>query len=443
MMVMNYLNELDDYYSYLACAPIIALSFIVLLCLEIVVMKWLLLGRVKPGQYSLHSFFYFRKWFVDQLLELSLDVLGPLYSTLYLAPWYRMLGKKLGANAEVSTASFISPDLLSIDDESFIADSVSLGAARVRDGTIVIAQNRIGKRSFIGNSALLPPGSVIADNCLIGCLSRAPDAVEAPVAPDSSWLGSPAFPLPQRQVSAGFSEATTFKPSLKLRAQRTVLDFFRVILPSTGFVMLTCLLLSAVVLLHDEISPMAMLLLFPILYAGCGLLAALAVIAAKWILIGKYRPAEKPLWCTFVWRNELVTSLHEDFSDMFLTSMLAGTPYLPWFLRALGAKIGKRTFLETTQFTEYDLVEIGDDVALNLDCTIQTHLFEDRVFKMSNIVIESGCNVGALSLVLYDTRMEQGSSLGDLSLLMKGETLPPGTRWEGIPARSHSTDGHD
>ena len=45
------------------------------------------------------------------------------------------------------------------------------------------------------------------------------------------------------------------------------------------------------------------------------------------------------------------------------------------------------------------------------------------------------CKVGAGSLVLYDTQIQQGATLGDLSLLMKGETLPAGTSWEGIPAR--------
>ena len=43
---------------------------------------------------------------------------------------------------------------------------------------------------------------------------------------------------------------------------------------------------------------------------------------------------------------------------------------------------------------------------------------------------------GAGSLVLYDTRMEEGAALGDLSLLMKGEVLPAETKWEGIPARA-------
>ena len=43
--------------------------------------------------------------------------------------------------------------------------------------------------------------------------------------------------------------------------------------------------------------------------------------------------------------------------------------------------------------------------------------------------------LGAGSLVLYDTRMEDGSKLDDLSLLMKGEVLPAGTFWAGVPAR--------
>jgi hypothetical protein len=38
--------------------------------------------------------------------------------------------------------------------------------------------------------------------------------------------------------------------------------------------------------------------------------------------------------------------------------------------------------------------------------------------------------------------MEEGSALNDLSLLMKGEDLPAGTFWEGIPARSVRRDGH-
>ncbi len=435
MMVMHYLNMIDDYYYYLVLAPLVAVSFVVFLCLEIAAFKWLVLGRVRPGRYSLFSGFYLRKRFVDQLMELSLDVLSPLYSTIYLAPWYRMLGAKLGMRAEISTASFISPDLLSIDDEGFIADCVSLGAGQVEQNSLTIGHTHVGRRSFIGNSAVLPPGSIIGDNCLIGCLSSPPPRGQA-ARHGTSWLGSPGFHLPQRQQHGDrFSEETTFNPTPKLRIQRAAIEFFRVIGPSTGFIILTSLLLSAVILIRDAHSDAHWLLLFPLLYAACGIASCAIVIALKWILIGKFRPGEKPLWSTFVWRNELVTAMHENLSDPFLVDKLRGTPFVAWFFRLLGAKIGKRAHIDTTCFTEYDLVDIGDDVALNNNATVQTHLFEDRVMKMSEIHIADGCSVGVQSLVLYDTTMERGSSLGDLSLLMKNEQLPAGTAWAGIPAR--------
>ena len=162
---------------------------------------------------------------------------------------------------------------------------------------------------------------------------------------------------------------------------------------------------------------------------------------AKWVLVWRYRPGETPLWSTFVWRNELLNALHEHLAEPFLVGALTGTPFVCWYFRLLGAKIGRRVYMETTDLSEFDLVRVGDQAALNADCTIQTHLFEDRVMKMSTIDIAPRCKVGAGSLVLYDTRLEEGAALGDLSLLMKGETLPAWTSWEGIPARPAGPTG--
>jgi non-ribosomal peptide synthetase-like protein len=319
--------------------------------------------------------------------------------------------------------------------ESFIADSVSLGAPRVRDGLMTIGRNQVGRRSFIGNSAMLPPGTVIGDNMLIGCLSMPPVNPADAAREGTAWLGSPALFLPQRQQSAAFSDETTFNPPARLRALRALIEFVRVITPSTFFIILISLLFSALLLLNDYFSLSATLLFFPLLYVGCGIAAVSIAIVAKWALVWRYRPGERPLWSTFVWRNELLNALHEHLAEPFLVDALSGTPFICWYFRLLGARIGRRVYMETTDLSEFDLAEIGDEAALNADCTIQTHLFEDRVMKMSTIRIGPRCAVGAGSLVLYDTRMEAGSALGDLSLLMKGEVLPEETRWEGIPAR--------
>jgi non-ribosomal peptide synthetase-like protein len=445
IIAMNQLNYLDPYYWYLCLAPLVAVSFIVLLCLEIAALKWLLLGRIKPGRYRVRSFFYFRKWFVDQTLDVSLDVIGPLYASVYLTPWYKLLGARLGRGAEVSTASFISPDLLSIGEESFIADSVSLGAGRVRDGWLTIGNNHIGKRSFIGNSALLPPNTTIGDSVLIGCLSVPPANPTDALRYDSAWMGSPPIFLPQRQKSAAFPEETTFNPPTKLRVQRAVIEFIRVITPATCFIALISVLFSAILLLQDYFTLFETLLLFPLLYLGCGLAAVTFTIAAKWLVIRRYRPGERPLWSTFIWRNELINALHEHLAEPFLVGALSGTPFICWYFRLLGARIGRRVYMETSDLSEFDLVTVGDETALNADCTIQTHLFEDRVMKMSTVEIGTGCSVGAGTLVLYDTRMENAARLGNLSLLLKGEVLPAGSRWEGIPASAQprmDTDEH-
>jgi non-ribosomal peptide synthetase-like protein len=241
--------------------------------------------------------------------------------------------------------------------------------------------------------------------------------------------------LPQRQASTEFGEDTTFDPSVKLRVERAIIEFIRVITPSTCFIILLSLLFSTLLLLHDWFSLLRTMLYFPLLYLGCALAATVFTIGLKWLLVGRYRPQEKPLWSSFVWRNELLNALHEHLAEPFLVGPLSGTPFICWYFRALGARIGRRVYMETSDLTEFDLVQVGDEATLNADCTIQTHLFEDRVMKMSRIQIGPRCTVGAGSLVLYDTQMEQGAWLGDLSLLMKNEVLPAETRWQGSPAR--------
>jgi carbonic anhydrase/acetyltransferase-like protein (isoleucine patch superfamily) len=77
---------------------------------------------------------------------------------------------------------------------------------------------------------------------------------------------------------------------------------------------------------------------------------------------------------------------------------------------------------------------VGDEAAVSGQAALQTHLFEDRVMKMSTVTLESGCTVGARAVVLYDATIGADAELEALSLAMKGECLHGGN-WQGIPAR--------
>jgi non-ribosomal peptide synthetase-like protein len=381
-----------------------------------------------------NSFFYYKKWFFDQLMKLSLQVIGTLYTTLYLKIWFKMLGVKMGKRVEISTVEFISPDLLETGDECFLADSVSIGASHVRNGYITIAKTRIGSRTFIGNSAVISPDTRLGNDVLVGVLSHMSQS-DLPARDGSSWFGSPAVFLPKRDVNVDFSAKRTYKPSTALFLKRYFIEFFRVILPSSMFITFAALITNIVSYLQVEKSLFELFYVFPFLYLTAAIGGTLVTALLKWIIIGKYKPSKKPLWSNYVWRSELVTGLYENFLVLFFLNVITGTPFLKYPLRLLGCEIGKKVCLYTTQVTEFDLIKIADDAALNDNCTLQTHLFEDRVMKMSFVDIGKGCSVGGMSVVLYDSKMEDNSVLESLSVLMKSETLPANTSFTGAPAK--------
>ena len=427
----------QEFWKLLIAAPVSAFLYIVGLCLVIALAKRIVIGRVKPGVYPLRGYWHVRKWFADCLMNLSLELLFPLYASVYLPPWLRMLGAKLGRNAEISTAENLNPDLVELGDGTFVADAVCLGASEVRRGWVRLRPVKVGEKSFLGNNAVIPGGTEIGPESLVGVLSSPPQDRKAALKRDGSWLGLPSFELPHRIRHTGFGDERTYQPTRWLRFLRATIEFIRIILPNTiGFIVVFAMfLLFSDYSERNELDYAGTIFMFPLFLLAAGAVCMLIVILLKWIIVGHYKPQERPLWSHFVWRTELVATLHEHLAVPSLAGALSGTPMMPWYLRLLGAKIGKRCCLQTIYFTEFDLVHLGDDVVLNAHCDPQTHLFEDRVMKMSHITIGARCSVGAFAVVLYDSEMKPGSKLDGLSLLMKGETLPENTRWQGSPAR--------
>ena len=410
-----------------------SMSFIGVFCLEVVILKHVLLGKVRPGTYPLHSSFGLRHWLIDRLMAMSLEMVPTLYSTLYLLPWLRMLGAKIGARAEISTVSHFTPDLISIGSESFIADSVSLGASQVKQGWLHLAHTHVGSQAFVGNGALVPGHGNIADNCLIGCMS-VPPIDGSLIKPDTAWMGSPAIYIPHRQVIDEYSATETYKPRRYVYLQRLAIEFCRVTLPGTIHFLILLMMEVTMLNLPDYLHWSSIGFIFPLIYGAASIGSALLIVALKWLVVGRYKPGTIPLWSNFVWRTELITGLYESIVVAGCLDFLLGTPFAAMILRLLGMKIGTGVYIETTDFTEFDLISIGDHVTLNNGCTLQTHLFEDRVMKMERVRLDDRCQLGTAAVVLYDSLLAADVSLHPMSLVMKGEQVPAATAWEGIPA---------
>ncbi|MFH8516909.1 Pls/PosA family non-ribosomal peptide synthetase [Streptomyces gelaticus] len=415
----------------LVAAALSGVVFVTTVCLIVAAGKRAVLPRTPPGTHPARSALGVRKWIADKLLEHSLLFTNSLYATLYTVPWLRLLGARIGRNAEVSTVSHIDPDLLTLGDGSFVADMAGIGVAAFAADRMTFEPTAVGDRSFVGNAALVPAGTRLGPGCLIG-VGTVPPTDRVPAG--STWLGSPALRLPVRQDSGTYPEKLTFCPSRKAVLGRLAIEFLRTTMPASVLAVSGCLYLLALAGIARRTGPLVPLLVSPLLTMG----AALAVIAycvlVKWAVVGRYRPRVEPLWSLFVRRTEFVTGLFEAAVVPVGAALLMGTPFLPPVLRRFGARIGRRTWIGTTNLTEFDLVEVGDDAEIGMHVSLQSHLFEDRVMKMSTVTVGAGAGIGPRTVVLYDTAVGADVRLGALSLVMKGERLTAGTDWQGLPA---------
>jgi non-ribosomal peptide synthetase-like protein len=435
---VNYLdNQADDWdFTYMWTVPILAALYIAMFAAETIILTRILQRGIKSGKYPVYSMMYVRKWFADQLMSLCLIVLHPIYATVYVSTFFRLLGAKIGKNTEVSTASSVTHPLLEIGDGCFIADAVTLGEADVRGQQLILDKTIIHNSSFVGNSALIPQGYTLPGDMLIGVLSTPPSVQQMGDTGAKDWFGSPAIAMPRRQESTQYPPELTVTPNRWRKLARGTVEFIRIILPETAIICFTIIFIALAHTLVTEEPFWKVVLLYPVYFLGSfGLPSFLVVIILKWVFIGKYKPRQKPMWTWLVWRSEAITSTYEALAVPFLLDFLRGTPWLPLALRLLGVKTGKRVWLNTTDFTEHDMISIGDDSALNEDCGPQTHLFEDRVMKIGPVKIGARSSIATRTIILYDSDIGNDTNIDALSLVMKGETLSPSTDWTGSPVK--------
>jgi non-ribosomal peptide synthetase-like protein len=425
-----------DRFVYLASIPVIAwpTSFVMVLVTVgfIIAFRWLILPRVTEGTYSVHSWFYLRKWAVALATEGTLDTLSSLYATIYMQIWYRLMGAKIGKDAEISTNFSGRYDLVEVGAKCFIADEVVLGDEEIRRGYMILKRVRTGPRVFVGNSAVVPAGTSLPANTLIGVKSKPPE--NTVINEGDTWFGSPPIKLPVRQKFDVGNATWTYEAPRWKKFARAAFEAVTISLPTMLFITFGAWSVDwfGRSLLEGNWGETAFRFVTSSVLISLALCAV--VIFLKWVTMGRYEPVVKPMWSWWAMRTEAVAVIYSGLAGRILLDHLRGTPFLPWVLRLLGAKIGRGVFMDMTDMTEFDCVTVGDFAALNAGSALQTHLYEDRVMKVGRIAVGRGVTVGAGSTVLYDTHVADFARLGPLTLVMKGEQIPPSSEWCGSPA---------
>ena len=382
---------------------------------------------LEAGHHPVHGRRAWQAWSILRTLDEARTWLFPLYSSWLTPLWLRALGAQIGKDVEASTVLLI-PGLTTVGDGAFLADDTLLGGYELGGGWLRVGRVKVGKHAFVGNSGMTAPGRKVPKQGLVAVLSAAPRRTKAKAG--TSWLGSP--PTKLRRVADAGDDSRTYRPPTRLRVGRAAVETLRLV-PVVVFFGIG---LGVVVVLEQLADgagwPVAALLSGGVLMVA-GAVAAAVTSAAKWLLVGRLRSGDHPLWSSFVWRNELADTFVEYVAAPWFARAATATPVLNLWLRSLGARVGKGVWCETYWLPEADLVDLRPGVTVNAGCVVQTHLFHDRMLSMDAVTLREGSTLGPHSVILPAAVLGKHATVGPVSLVMRGESVPDKTRWIGNP----------
>ena len=380
---------------------------------------------LREGYRPVRSQVGWQLWCTERLMDAARNYLFPLYAGLLTPVWLRILGAKIGRDTEISTA-LLTPKFTVVEDGAFLADDTMVASYELGGGWIHIAKATVGKRAFLGNSGITQPGRRVPDDGLVAVLSATPPKAKA----GSSWLGSP--PIRLRRKADTADAALTYAPPMRLKVARGAVETCRLVPMMVNFAIGVGVLAAVqAVALRAGYGWAALSGGIVLLIAGA--IAGGIAVAAKWLVVGRIRDDEHPLWSSFIWRNEVSDAFVETVAAPWFARAASGTPVMNLWLRGLGAKIGRGVWCETYWLPEADLVTLGDGSTVNRGCVVQTHLFHDRIMRMDTVVLEDGATLGPHCVALPASRIGAGATVGPASLVMRGDEVPAATRWQGNP----------
>ena len=392
-----------------------------------VALKWVVLGRMRPGEHPLHGWWHLCYWFVESRLHChDLLLRHFLVGTPLFNAWLRLLGAHVGVGASVNTLSVgAALDLLTIGAGANVGDC-SISCHHVpRSGVMVIASVVVGARATIGPMSILMPGANVGDSTVVGACS----VVERAIPPHTFWAGRPLQQVPTDPLegvtfvrpaaeqeeatpgctvgqSAALSEVLPRRGinvvSAKLAALRPLLSLVLAAwfgaASVNGLVFGVLLYFPRPWLTTFGWNSWGVALIFCVSYAWvwpCGMI--LLGVLLKWLLVGRLKPG------MHVHRYPLLkaacNTYYSIIADVLGAQPLVLSPPMlaNLYLRLCGAYLGRRVFVfcPLLRATSADLLRLSDAsflqkqtklvLQLPVRCALRSGLVQTSVFNLGKV----------------------------------------------------------
>ncbi|MBU2531833.1 MAG: amino acid adenylation domain-containing protein, partial [Alphaproteobacteria bacterium] len=170
--------------------------------------------------------------------------------------------------------------------------------------------------------------------------------------------------------------------------------------------------------------------------AALALMMAMPV-AAKWLLIGRWKAERIPIWSVRYFRFWVVRQL----VTMSPWVALRGSVLFNVYLRLLGAKIGDSALILCERFPlATDQIRIGDRSVLRKLSHVTGYRADNGYIEIGPVDIGHDVVVGEGALIDAGTAIGDGGQLGHASALLDGQSIPAGSKYHGSPAIPTKTD---
>ena len=376
----------------------------------------------KASQWVLLRRFINQNLLSQEAIKQAQDIIGSHYETTSVV--WRCMGAKVGKQVYWPGSGVYCPDpeLFEVGDdvvfgsrsEVFTTDGIGSGRVVVKSG------------AMIADRVVLLPGVTVGKRAIMG--SGALAKRDTNYAGGSVWMGSErgeAVCFKRGTMEADDDNSPTITPFGRAFYKReasffvfpyvlvVIINLFVAIL-SAGYWSIAAVVGTQVlnllrIHLHQlhlfDRGPRQIFILFGLI--SCWFTVTLSIqavvallwgVITKWIVIGHRAQGsydwDKSSYCQR-WQLHLVLSkpLFKGYGIGGILGSISGSAYMVWYLRAMGAKIGKNCAVfaggRVGLMTEPDLVELGDNVALD-DCSVVAHINSRGHFSLNKLTIGSG-----------------------------------------------------
>src|SRR6185312_15711809 len=139
-------------------------------------------------------------------------------------------------------------------------------------------------------------------------------------------------------------------------------------------------------------------------------------VLAKWALIGRWKPQEIRIWSMAYLRFWFVRTLVQ-LSPM---ALFLGSPLYAFYLRTLGAKVGRGAVILARAPVCTDLFSIGENAVVRKDSVLTGYRADNGMIQIGAVSSGRDALVGASAVMDIWTSLGEGSQLGHSSVLYAG-----------------------